>query len=145
MVDLFATRWNHKLPTFVSPVPDPMAWAVDALSLNWDGLIAYAFPPTVLVPKVLHKVRTSTAIVILIAPFRWEKVWTTDLLELSTHPPVPLPSSRFLLKQPREKLFHPCPERLMLHAWRLCAQRSRGDILRMRQWRGSLRPGAPLR
>ena len=30
-VDLFATRFNSKLPQFVSPVPDPQAWAVDAL------------------------------------------------------------------------------------------------------------------
>ena len=27
-VDLFATRFNNKLPQFVSPVPDPQAWAV---------------------------------------------------------------------------------------------------------------------
>ena len=46
-VDLFATRFNHKLPQFVSPVPDPTAWAVDALSLQWDQLEAYAFPPRV--------------------------------------------------------------------------------------------------
>ena len=29
-VDLFTTRFNNKLPQFVSPVPDPQAWAVDA-------------------------------------------------------------------------------------------------------------------
>ena len=39
-MDLFATRFNHKLPRFVSPVPDPTAWAVDALSLPWDDLEA---------------------------------------------------------------------------------------------------------
>ena len=33
-VDLFATRYNNKLPQFVSLVPDPQAWAVDALSLS---------------------------------------------------------------------------------------------------------------
>ena len=32
LVDLFATRFNHKLPSFVSPVPNQAAWAVDALS-----------------------------------------------------------------------------------------------------------------
>jgi hypothetical protein len=32
-VDLFATSLNHKLETFVSPVPDPLAFAVDAMSL----------------------------------------------------------------------------------------------------------------
>ena len=36
-VDLFATRFNNKLPQFVSPVPDPQAWAVDALSLAWEN------------------------------------------------------------------------------------------------------------
>ena len=34
-VDLFAARFNNKLPQFVSPVPDPQAWAVDALSVSW--------------------------------------------------------------------------------------------------------------
>ena len=33
-VALFATRYNCKLPQFVSPVPNPKAWAVDALSLS---------------------------------------------------------------------------------------------------------------
>ena len=45
-IDLFATRFNNKLPLFVSPVPDPRATAVDALSLSWEDLDAYAFPPT---------------------------------------------------------------------------------------------------
>ena len=44
-VDLFATRFNNKLPQFVSPVPDPQAWAVDVLSLSWESLDPYAFPP----------------------------------------------------------------------------------------------------
>ena len=34
-IDLFATRFNNKLPLFVSPVPDPLATAVDALSRPW--------------------------------------------------------------------------------------------------------------
>ena len=36
-VDLFATRFNHKLPRFVSPVPDKLAWKEDALSLPMEG------------------------------------------------------------------------------------------------------------
>ena len=34
-VDLFVTHLNHKLPLYVSPVPDPSAWDIDALNLNW--------------------------------------------------------------------------------------------------------------
>ena len=50
-VDLFATRFNHKLPQFVSPVPDSLAIAVDALTLPWGDLDAYAFPPTAILAK----------------------------------------------------------------------------------------------
>ena len=41
-VDLFATHLNHKLPLYVSPVPDPKAWDIDALNINWTNLTAYA-------------------------------------------------------------------------------------------------------
>ena len=34
-IDLFAMRFNNKLPLFVSPVPDPLATAVDTLSMPW--------------------------------------------------------------------------------------------------------------
>ena len=51
-VDLFATRFNNKLPQFMSPVPDLQAWAVDALSLSWENLDPYAFPPAAILGKV---------------------------------------------------------------------------------------------
>lgn len=44
-LDLFATSRNNQLPLFVSPCPDDQAWAVDAMSLGWVGLFAYAYPP----------------------------------------------------------------------------------------------------
>ena len=56
-VDLFATRFNNKLPQFVSPVPDPQAWAVDALSLSWEDLDPYAFPPAAILGKVVEKLQ----------------------------------------------------------------------------------------
>ena len=40
---------------FVSPVPDPLATAVDALSLPWEDLDAYAFPPATILGKVVEK------------------------------------------------------------------------------------------
>ena len=33
-VDLFATRLNHKLPLYVSPVPDQNAWDMDAQNIT---------------------------------------------------------------------------------------------------------------
>ena len=45
LVDMFATRYNCKLVQFVSPIPDPKAWSVDALTLSWEDLVMYLFPP----------------------------------------------------------------------------------------------------
>ena len=39
-VDLFATHLNHKLPLHVFSLPDPKAWDIDALNINWTGLTA---------------------------------------------------------------------------------------------------------
>ena len=57
-VDLFATRLNHKIPLYLSPVPDQNAWDIDALNINWSGLTAYAYPPT----DLLHRVIQNQAI-----------------------------------------------------------------------------------
>ena len=54
-VDLFATRLNHKVPLYVSPVPDQNAWDIDALNINWSCLTAYAYPPTAVLHRVIQK------------------------------------------------------------------------------------------
>ena len=54
-IDLFATRFNHKLPKFVSPLPDQTAWAVDAVSLPWENMEVYVFPPVPLIVQVVSK------------------------------------------------------------------------------------------
>jgi hypothetical protein len=55
MLDLFASRFSHRLPVYVSPVPDIQACAVDALSSSWTGLEVYAFPPLTLLERVIRK------------------------------------------------------------------------------------------
>ena len=123
-LDLFATRWNHKLPVFVSPVPDPLAFAVDALAIDWRGMWAYAFPPLPLIPQVLRKIRDEQVEIILVAPWWPKKDWALDLLELSVEPPLRLPLWETLLVQPRTSRFHRNPRALNLHAWRLSHNRS---------------------
>ena len=62
-VDLFATQLNPKLPLYVSPVPNPKAWDIDALNINWTGLIAYAYPPTAFLHRVIKKIRPCNLVV----------------------------------------------------------------------------------
>ena len=118
-VDLFATKFNHQLPVYVSPVPDPQAWSVDALSLSWEGLWAYLFPPHQILTKVLAKIKEQKCEVILVAPAWPAQPWFQDLIALSSDHPRRLPLNPKLLKQPRRPLFHQSPEILHLHAWRL--------------------------
>ena len=55
-VDLFTTSFSHKLPLYVSPFPINHALAIEALSVDWNCLHAYAFPPTILIPSVLAEI-----------------------------------------------------------------------------------------
>ena len=122
MVDLFATRFNHRLPLYVSPVLDPAAWGVDALSLSWDSLFAYAFPPFVLLPAVLRKVRVSRCQVLLVAPLWPQRPWFSELLDLLYAPPRRLQCREDLLSQ--RGVLHQNPRMFSLHVWPLSGQAS---------------------
>jgi ribonuclease HI len=119
MVDLFATRFNHRLPVYVSPVPDPQAWAVDALAISWEGLEAYAFPPLPLLERVLRKAELEKPRLLLIAPFWPRQTWFADLVRLARGEPFPLDLGPRELLQPRSGIAHGNPDALHLHAWRL--------------------------
>ena len=113
-VDLFATHLNHKLPLYVSPVPDPKAWDIDALNINWTGLTAYAYPPTALLHRVIQKIRQCYCLIIVIAPGWPGMPWFWDLVQLSTEIPLQLPVSTTLLKQSHN---YSVPQHHNLHAW----------------------------
>ena len=115
-VDLFATRFNNKLPQFVSPVPDPQAWAVDALSLSWEDLDPYAFPPAAILGKVVEKVQDYPCNrIILIAPGWPNMPWFWDLVAMSSQIPLCLPSIPNLVSQPFNQVLHRNLSNLNLH------------------------------
>ena len=139
LVDLFATRFNHKLPRFVSPVPDQAAWAVDALSLSWERLNAYAFPPVSLLPQVVSKIRDQGCHrMILIAPGWPNMPWFWDLVDLSVQIPFTLPLTRDLVTKPFNGLVHRSLPNLNLHAWLLEALPS-GNTASLKRWQQELR------
>ena len=122
-IDLFATRFSRRLPLFVSPVPDPQAWAVDALSLPWTNFLGYAFPPFPILGKVIRKASIERATLILVAP-KWEgQPWYPDLLDLVHENPIPLRIGLKGLVQPRTGVPHANPAVLNLHAWLVCGNR----------------------
>lgn len=119
-IDLFATRLNRRLPVFVSPVPDPEAYAIDAMTLSWKGMWAYAFPPFPLILPSLRKIQLEECLVCLIAPL-WEgQAWFPLLMSLLVAPPIRLSLDKALLCQPVSRKLHPTPGIFRLHAWLLC-------------------------
>ena len=119
-IDLFATRYNTKCRTFVSPVPDSQAWEVDALSISWEGLSGYAYPPQQIMLQVLTKFQNTKACrLIVVAPWWPIQSWFPILNSLAVEPPLQLPQWDTLLKQPRSNLFHNNVQILNLHAWLL--------------------------
>ena len=118
-IDLFATRFNNRLPVYVSPCPDNQAYAIDAMSIPWGNLDAYAYPPVVMLPAVLAKIKKDRARVILIAPKWPSQRWYPTLLDLLVDEPFPLPAHPKMLKQSLNRHFHHNPAMLCLHAWKL--------------------------
>ena len=124
-VDLFATRFNNKLPQFVSPVPDPQAWAVDALSLSWEDLDPYAFPPAAILGKVVEKLQDYPCNRIILIDPGWPNMpWFWDLVAMSSQIPLCLPSIPNLVSQPFNQVLHRNLSNLNLHAWLLEPQQS---------------------
>ena len=138
-IDLFATRFNNKLALFVSPVPDPLATAVDALSLPWEDLDAYAFPPVAILGKVVEKLQdTPCKRIILIAPGWPNMPWFWDLVTMSSQISLFMPNLPNLLTHPFNQTPHRNLTNLNLHAWLLEPQQSRSKGS-LRQWQQELR------
>ena len=129
-VDLFVTRFNHKLSLYVSPVQDNKALAIDALSMDSNHLHAYAFPPFILIPAVLEKIRQHQCRIVLIAPFWPQQQWFSELLLLLVSAPIHLPLIPRLLTQSKGRFVHQNLPLLDLHAWELSNNQSEIKIFR---------------
>jgi hypothetical protein len=117
VMDLFASKKNTQTPIFCSWYPSNQAYAIDALSIGWENMFAYAFPPICLIPKVLSHIRQYNCQIILIAPLWQRRHWFPDLLDLAIAIPIKLPICQDLLSQPNTQIHHPNPELFNLTAW----------------------------
>ena len=117
-IDLFANQWNHRLPQYVSPCPDPAAIAQDALSWHWPGEVLYAYQPTRIMTKVLRKLSLSRKVrCLLITPKAENAAWFPTILALHKVKVVRLQMEYGDLKQPHWEMLHPDPTSLTLHLW----------------------------
>ena len=90
-LSLFAAHANAKLPLYISPVLDPMAWKPDAFQHPWDHLSTYAFPLFALLRQVLSRVLLSAELSVLMVLSWPQNEWIANLLSLLVEEPLELP------------------------------------------------------
>ena len=73
-VDLFATRLNHKVPLYVSPVTDHQALNIDVLNISWPGFVA-----------CIHIISNSSAAQSRTKHLPVQQFHHTDSLRLTSH------------------------------------------------------------
>lgn len=138
-IDLFASRLNSKCDRFISLHPDPFAHLVDAFAQNWSGLLGYAFPPFILIGRVIRKAVRDGASLLLITPLWPSQAWFPLALTFSKELPVVLPQSPYLITDPEGR---PSPllrnQSFYLLAWRISPPfgPSRGSVQKLsaRAW-----------
>ena len=119
-VDLFATRFNAQLETFVSPYPDDQAAGCDAFALDWNRWRAiYLFPPRSVLPQVVHRLQDYTGRGVLLAPYWPSQNWFPMLLSRCKSKPFKLPRSHTLSQMTLQGLTWADTDFWNLHVWPL--------------------------
>ena len=85
---MFATVHNTHFPQFMSPVPEPQALAIDALSQDWQGRSMYMFPPFPLLNKVIQKLRTTQMVTTVVSTPATTECGSSTILSVPQRPVV---------------------------------------------------------
>ena len=102
-VDLFASRLNTQLPTFMSYFSDPEAIAIDAFRHSWSEYnLLYIFCPFSCISMVLQRILVDQLQAIIIVPYWETAVWFARLLQMMVRPPLLLRPSKHLLRLPHQ-------------------------------------------
>ncbi|GFR84880.1 reverse transcriptase [Elysia marginata] len=99
-IDLFPSRINKQLDKYVTFLPDPDAFAVDAFSINWSHYKFVAFPPFALVSRTLQKIQEDQATGVVVEPYWPNQVYYPVLIEMLIDNPVILTARNNLLQLP---------------------------------------------
>ena len=135
-IDLFASRLNAQVETYVSWRPQSMAKFVDAFSIDWSQFFFYAFPPFCLISRCVQKIIHDQASGILVIP-RWTtQPFFTVVLSLLIDMPRVLKVSAQSLIHPALDSPHPLHQRLELLVCKLSGnpcktQRFRQTLLKL--------------
>ena len=119
-IDMFASRLNKQIDSFVSWRPDPDAVAVNGFSLNWSALIT------------LSKLRQDGGEMILLAPVWVTQSWFPMLMEMLVDNPRIFLVRNDTLFIPGTQKVHPLSNTLHMMACRISGNRFKAETFRQR-------------
>lgn len=109
-IDLFASRDNKQISTYVSYSPDKHATAVD-LTISWSEFKCYIFSRFCVLSRVLQKVKTGSVEAIVVAHIWPTQPWFPQLLQLIVENSYLLPNNPDVLRlQSQPDKVHPIPK-----------------------------------
>ena len=130
-IDLFASCHNYQICPYVSYLPDPKAYAINAFSLNWGDFYSFLFPPFSVISAAIQKVEEDLAEAVLVAPMFTTQAWFPRLLRMVTDYPRILPKSENLLVQPNTQELHPL-KKMVLCVFRISGKSWKTEAFRQK-------------
>ena len=117
-IDLFASCLNARVPKYISWIPDPYCFEVDAFSIAWEFSKPYLFPPFSLLYRSLQKIlHDKVKMALIVFPLWMTQHWFPRLLHLLTSQIVIIPQEPSLYLPWQTTITpHPLGERLILAA-----------------------------
>ena len=107
-IDLFASRINKQMNSYVTWFPDPEAVASDAFSISWKNYLPYIFPPFSIIARILQKIEEEQVrMALMIVPTWPSQPWFPRLLDCLVDYPVILPFCHDLLRLVHNNQKHP--------------------------------------
>lgn len=86
-IDLFASRLNKQVERYISWKIDPGPLSADAFTCDWSNLVFYAFPPFTILSRVVQKIRSESAVGLLVFPQWPTRSWYPMILRMCTTSP----------------------------------------------------------
>jgi ribonuclease HI len=82
-VDLFATRWNTKLNTFISPLRSDATPVMDAMQIAWNEGLPFLHPPIPLIGRCLRKILEENVPALIVLPHWKGQSWSVLLQKMT--------------------------------------------------------------
>ena len=142
-LDLFASRINTQLSSYVSFKPDPGAKAVDAFTLSWNDTRFHAFPPFCVIPKVLQKMCRDRAKGVVVVPDWPNQPWFPLIAKMLINYPVLVSARKNLLSLPQSPAEEHRVQKLRLIICELSGVASDAQGFRNKLQTSCVHPGEP--